>query len=85
MFKDFGRRLQRDLKRTVEARLSLSYELSGGKLKVRMMAVAFASINLSLSLSAQTYRCERDHTSHAALCCVVWRQHVGKHGKPTCH
>ena len=36
MFKDFGRRLQRDLKRTVEARLQLSFELSGGKLKVRV-------------------------------------------------
>ena len=35
MFKDFGRRLQRDLKRTVEARLQLSFDLSGGKLKVR--------------------------------------------------
>ena len=34
MFKDFGRRLQRDLKRTVEQRLSVSFELSGGKLKV---------------------------------------------------
>ena len=34
MFKDFGRRLQRDLKRTVEARLQLSFDLSGGKLKV---------------------------------------------------
>ena len=39
MFKDFGRRLQRDLKRTVEARLQLSFELSGGKLKVRRHAV----------------------------------------------
>jgi len=35
MFKDFGRRLGRDLKRTVEARLQMSFELSGGKLKVR--------------------------------------------------
>ena len=35
MFKDFGRRLQRDLKRTVESRLQLSFELSGGKLRVR--------------------------------------------------
>lgn len=34
MFRDFGRRLQRDLKRTVEARLQLSFELSGGKLRV---------------------------------------------------
>ena len=34
MFKDFGRRLQRDLKRVVEYRLKVSEELSGGKLKV---------------------------------------------------
>lgn len=34
MFRDFGRRLQRDLKRTVDARLKISEELSGGKLKV---------------------------------------------------
>ena len=34
MFKDFGRRLQRDLKRVVENRLKVSEELSGGKLKV---------------------------------------------------
>ncbi|KAJ6665418.1 hypothetical protein lerEdw1_003258 [Lerista edwardsae] len=33
MFRDFGRRLQRDLKRTVDARLKLSEELSGGRLK----------------------------------------------------
>lgn len=33
MFRDFGRRLQRDLKKMVEARLKMSEELSGGKLK----------------------------------------------------
>lgn len=37
MFRDFGRRLQRDLKRTVDARLKLSEELSGGKLKVTFL------------------------------------------------
>lgn len=37
MFRDFGRRLQRDLKRTVDARLKMSEELSGGKLKVRAL------------------------------------------------
>lgn len=36
MFRDFGRRMQRDLKRTVDARLKMSEELSGGKLKVRL-------------------------------------------------
>ncbi|XP_070225062.1 actin-related protein 3B isoform X4 [Bos mutus] len=33
MFRDFGRRLQRDLKRVVDARLKLSEELSGGRIK----------------------------------------------------
>lgn len=35
MFRDFGRRLQRDLKRVVDARLKLSEQLSGGRIKVR--------------------------------------------------
>lgn len=39
MFKDFGRRLQRDLKRTVEARLKLSEELSQGRIKPKPMEV----------------------------------------------
>lgn len=33
MFKDFGKRLQRDVKRTVDRRLKISEQLSGGKLK----------------------------------------------------
>ena len=36
MFRDFGRRMQRDLKRSVDARLKISEELSGGRLKVRI-------------------------------------------------
>lgn len=34
MFKDFGRRLQRDIKRVSDARLKISEQLSGGKLTV---------------------------------------------------
>ena len=34
MFRDFGRRLQRDIKRAVDARLRLSEQLSGGRIKV---------------------------------------------------
>ena len=34
MFRDFGRRMQRDVKRVVDARLKTSEELSGGRLKV---------------------------------------------------
>lgn len=34
MFRDFGRRLQRDIKRGVETRLKLSEDLSGGRITV---------------------------------------------------
>ncbi len=34
MFRDFGRRLQRDIKRLVDGRLKLSESLSGGRIKV---------------------------------------------------
>ena len=37
MFKDFGKRLQRDIKRVVDARIKRSEELSGGLLKVSSM------------------------------------------------
>lgn len=33
MFKDFGKRLQRDIKRSVDYRIKRSEELSGGKIK----------------------------------------------------
>ena len=39
MFRDFGRHLQRDLKITVDARLKLSEELSGGRLKPKPIDV----------------------------------------------
>ena len=34
MFRDFGRRLGRDVKRAVDSRLKLSEQLSGGRIKV---------------------------------------------------
>jgi actin-related protein 3 len=39
MFRDFGRRLQRDVKRLVDGRLKVSEELSGGKLKPKPIEV----------------------------------------------
>jgi len=39
MFRDFGRRLQRDVKRFVDNRLKVSEELSGGKLKPKPIDV----------------------------------------------
>lgn len=41
MFRDFGRRLQRDVKRIVDARLKASEELSGGRLKVSFIFSVF--------------------------------------------
>lgn len=43
MFKDFGRRLQRDLKRIVDYRLKLSEDLSGGRLKPKPIDVQVIS------------------------------------------
>ncbi|ETE66203.1 Actin-related protein 3B, partial [Ophiophagus hannah] len=43
MFRDFGRRLQRDLKRVVDARLKISEELSGGRLKPKPVEVQVIS------------------------------------------
>ncbi|CAG8793886.1 15913_t:CDS:2, partial [Dentiscutata erythropus] len=39
MFKDFGKRLQRDIKRVVDARVKRSEELSGGTLKATLIDV----------------------------------------------
>lgn len=44
MFRDFGRRLQRDIKRSVDARLKLSEQLSGGRIKV-IQSIYFISTN----------------------------------------
>ena len=35
MFKDFGRRLERDIRRSVDGRLKATEQLSGGRIKVR--------------------------------------------------
>ena len=43
MFKDFGRRVQRDLKRIVDARLKISEELSQGRIKVNSRPKVFVS------------------------------------------
>jgi actin-related protein 3 len=43
MFKDFGRRLQRDVKKMVKKRQKRSEELSGGKLKAQPLEVKVIS------------------------------------------
>lgn len=51
MFRDFGRRLQRDLKRVVDARLRLSEELSGGRIKVSVSAYNASKLKGNLASS----------------------------------
>lgn len=52
MFKDFGRRLQRDVKKTVDARLKNSEKLSGGHITVSVSVSAvfpfLAVINIGI-------------------------------------
>jgi len=43
MFKDFGKRLQRDIKRAVDERIKRSEELSGGKIKAQPVPVNIIS------------------------------------------
>lgn len=41
MFKDFGRKIQRDVKKVVDVRLRMSEELSQGRIKVKYIYVEF--------------------------------------------
>lgn len=45
MFKDFGRRLQRDIKRIVDARLKLSETLSGSLITVYILYILMKKKN----------------------------------------
>lgn len=45
MFKDFGRRLQRDIKRIVDARLKLSETLSGSLITVYILYILIKKKN----------------------------------------
>ena len=44
MFKDFGRRLERDVRRSVDARLKVTEQLSGGRIKVQKSIKKFFMI-----------------------------------------
>jgi len=46
MFKDFARRLNRDVKRSVDWRIEKSFELSGGKVKAKALDVNVISHNM---------------------------------------
>lgn len=89
MFKDFGKRLQRDIKRAVDARLKISENLSCGRIIVsskwnnhrwKMNKFnRFVSVTLS---TAKTNWCQCHFASHAAIRRLVWRKHVRINGEP---
>ena len=92
MFRDFGRRLQRDIKRNVDARLKLSESLSGGRITVNVIGYSFQLLlqifwmifqyhNLFKFVSAKAHRCAGCNPSHATLRCLVWWQYASVHCK----
>lgn len=61
MFKDFGRRLERDVRRFVDARLKVTEQLSGGRIKVNLTPLHYlfefyANSNLFFSLSQLMFK-----------------------------
>ena len=79
MFKDFGRKMQRDVKRVVDQRLRLSEELSGGMLKVCSSEARKTYVFIFCVVAAETDRRERGHSPDATLCRLVRRKHARVH------
>ena len=72
MFRDFGRRLQRDIKRAVDARLKLSEQLSGGRIKV---IIVFVLISANCSFSGLVKRiCKKTQVENLGLLASLFRQ-----------
>ena len=72
LFKDFGRRLQRDLKRTVDARLQLSQELSGGRIKVGVCVCACVGVCVCVCVHVCVHVCACVRVCvHVCVCVIV--------------
>ena len=70
MFRDFGRRLQRDIKRAVDARLKLSEQLSGGRIKV----IVFVLISANCCFSGLVKRiCKKTQVENLARLASLFR------------
>lgn len=81
MFKDFGRRLQRDIKRIVDARLKLSETLSGSLITVYVLYILMkkkiTSIFMFHFILAKAYRCPCYITSQTTMGSMVWWSFIG--------
>lgn len=72
MFRDFGRRLQRDIKRSVDARLRISENLSEGRIKVRMEMIADNRSEITFGNSFQPKPIDVQVISHHMQRYAVW-------------
>ncbi|KAJ8438564.1 hypothetical protein Cgig2_024653 [Carnegiea gigantea] len=84
MFKDFHRRLQRDLKKIVDARVQASEARLGGEIKVSVSLVFVVHFCADGSLApwrahvlilplVPTIGSQRSQPSHSEICSMVWR------------
>lgn len=71
MFKDFGRRLQRDLKRQTDYRIRVSTEISGGRITVRPL-LPFPCPLLNLPASFQPKPMDVQVITHKMQRNAVW-------------
>ena len=61
MFKDFGRRLERDVRRSVDGRLKVTEQLSAGRIKVSWREYKGSLVSaVSISATLGLVRLERD-------------------------
>lgn len=72
MFRDFGRRLQRDIKRSVDARLKISENLSEGRIKVRNLKFILTSLIWQFSCIFQPKPIDVQVISHHMQRYAVW-------------
>ena len=72
MFRDFGRRLQRDIKRSVDRRLQNSEQLSGGMLKVYLAFCVICSLTSLVILLSYRTRDRRISISLTYLCIISY-------------
>ena len=78
MFKDFGRRLERDINRFVNNRLEATKQLTGQEVRYQLF---WSNIFKFVSSSAKANRCASDSASDAKVCSVVRWQYAGLNGE----
>ena len=85
MFKDFGKRLQRDVKAIVDGRIAGSEQRSGSLLKVCVNSIRRQRENHADQATVVEWSGRQRHLAQAtAVCGVVWRLTHGVYGELFC-